>query len=353
MNNKKINIDYSALDDLNKNSFSMFKTFFKTSSVIFIPFFALIIIGLIIPNYAYILQFILIPIFLFSPFLGIYNYKKKYKNYIKNRDDIFAKFAQSNRFSFTPGSRSPDEIASVFSKGSSRAVSDMLSGKIGDFSFREGTFIFQTGSSDNPVTNYLEFMCIELPRKLPQIVINPKKAQALSDSYKKSQKISLEGDFDKYFDVYVPTNYERTALTILTPDVMAILIDKYTDIGIEIIDNKLYLFYQYDSSLHNMIKSGAINNIDKYLNSMKTLSIKKMFDSALGLLEQIGRQLSSADILDQDGTASSTVTSNGLTNNVRLKKTVLASIPVVALILIQFLPSIISFIQDVIYILTK
>ena len=54
-----------------------------------------------------------------------------------------------------------------------------------------------------------------------------------------TQKLSLEGDFDRYFSVYVPAKYERDALELLTPDVMVCLIDHGRQWDIEIVDDRL------------------------------------------------------------------------------------------------------------------
>lgn len=38
--------------------------------------------------------------------------------------------------------------------------------------------------------------------------------------------LSLEGDFDRYFTLYCPGDYERDALYVFTPDLLALLIDE-------------------------------------------------------------------------------------------------------------------------------
>lgn len=45
------------------------------------------------------------------------------------------------------------------------------------------------------------------------------------DTYDQSQRISLEGDFDNYFQLYAPAGLEHDALSLMTPDTMYILID--------------------------------------------------------------------------------------------------------------------------------
>ena len=54
--------------------------------------------------------------------------------------------------------------------------------------------------------------------------------------------LSLEGDFDKYFTLYAPREYERDALYVFTPDLMVLLIDRLASYDLEIVDNRLYTY---------------------------------------------------------------------------------------------------------------
>lgn len=88
-----------------------------------------------------------------------------------------------------------------------------------------------------------------LPRVLPNILLDSKKnnltgAGNLSQFVGGSQKLSLEGDFDSYFTLYTPADYERDTLYFLTPELMQLLIDEGRDYDIEIVGNKLKLYRQ-------------------------------------------------------------------------------------------------------------
>jgi hypothetical protein len=54
--------------------------------------------------------------------------------------------------------------------------------------------------------------------------------------------MSLEGDFDRWFHAYAPETYGKEALYVLTPDVMAALIDDAHGYDVEIIDDTLVFF---------------------------------------------------------------------------------------------------------------
>jgi hypothetical protein len=58
-------------------------------------------------------------------------------------------------------------------------------------------------------------------------------------SIDRSNRISLEGDFDKYFQVFAPNGYKSIALAVLTPDVMQTLVDESERFDVEIFGSHL------------------------------------------------------------------------------------------------------------------
>lgn len=83
------------------------------------------------------------------------------------------------------------------------------------------------------------FLEMRLPRALPHLMIDARSNGTLRSLLPGTQRLSLEGDFDRYFTAYVPQGYERDALQLLTPDVMVCLIDHGRQWDIEIIDDRL------------------------------------------------------------------------------------------------------------------
>lgn len=83
------------------------------------------------------------------------------------------------------------------------------------------------------------YMTTKLPRDLPHLMIDSLRNGSLRSVLPGTERMSLEGDFDRHFAVYAPTGYERDALELLTPDVMACLIDygRYWDV--EVVEDRL------------------------------------------------------------------------------------------------------------------
>lgn len=86
---------------------------------------------------------------------------------------------------------------------------------------------------------------VVLPQILPQIFIDAHANDRRHDQYllfDPSQRLSLEGDFDTYFQVFVPVNFQVLALTILTPDFMLALMNASEKYDVEIKYNNLRIF---------------------------------------------------------------------------------------------------------------
>ena len=121
--------------------------------------------------------------------------------------------------------------------------------------FEIGRYQYTIGSGKNSRTSYWRYACVQLERRLPHVLLDATDNNArvfgreqsdLPASFATSQTIKLEGDFNQYFTLYAPAGYDVDVRYILTPDLMAMLIDGAARYNIEIIDDKLY-FYVRDT----------------------------------------------------------------------------------------------------------
>ena len=83
----------------------------------------------------------------------------------------------------------------------------------------------------------------QLVRQLPHMVFDSKTARGsqFRHLYAGAQRISLEGGFDKYFDVYTPQTYAIDSLSFVTPEIMEKLIAA-RNYDIEIIGDRLLCY---------------------------------------------------------------------------------------------------------------
>lgn len=155
------------------------------------------------------------------------------------------KFATANRLWFVQELHDPSYQGVIFSEGYGRMVSTALV-------FPDGTEIgnyqYTTGAGKTQEVHYWGYVRIKLARRLPNMVLDAKKNNTfrkfsnLPESFNRGQILSLEGDFDKYFTLYAPKEYETDALYVFTPDVMATLIDAGASYDMEVVDDNLMLY---------------------------------------------------------------------------------------------------------------
>lgn len=90
------------------------------------------------------------------------------------------------------------------------------------------------------------YVAVTLPVPLPHLLLDATADDArggdLPASVGRGQRLSLEGDFDRSFRLFAPVEYERDALYLLTPDVMAALVDDAADFDVEMVDDTLVFF---------------------------------------------------------------------------------------------------------------
>lgn len=157
------------------------------------------------------------------------------------------RFARANGFSFSPADPDPGYPGAIFQVGDSRQATEhfrTVEGRFLDF----GNYQYTTGSGKNRTTRIWGFLAIELDRKLPHMVLDSKANNGLFGgtnlpaTFDKDQILSLEGDFEEYFTLYCPKEYERDALYVFTPDLMALLIDNAAPFDVEIIDAWMFVY---------------------------------------------------------------------------------------------------------------
>lgn len=155
------------------------------------------------------------------------------------------RFAKSNSLQFVHNKQDPDYAGMIFNEGHTRVVEAAF---ILPSGVEIGNYQYVTGSGKNRSTHHWAYVKVGLPRKLPHMVLDAKKNNLfgklsnLTDTFDSSQTLTLEGDFNDYFTLYAPKQYERDALYVFTPDVMARLIDSGSGFDMEVIDDELYIY---------------------------------------------------------------------------------------------------------------
>lgn len=156
-------------------------------------------------------------------------------------------FATTNSLTFSSSDSAPQYPGAIFSSGRSREARDHLRSTTGRF-LDYGNYRYVTGSGKNQSTHNWGFLAFQLDRSLPHMVLDSRANNGLfggtnlPSAFDKDQILSLEGDFDSHFTLYCPRAYERDALYVFTPDLMALLIDNAAPFDVEIVDKWMFVY---------------------------------------------------------------------------------------------------------------
>lgn len=158
-----------------------------------------------------------------------------------------SRFASANGLLFETDAGEPPYPGAIFQTGNSRTVPERLY-RLGERFIDFGNYRYTTGSGKNKSTHHWSYLAIKLDRMLPQMVLDAKANNFLGTNlpmtFSRNQILHLEGDFDRHFTLYCPREYERDALYVFTPDLMARLIDEAADFDVEIVDDWMLLYTQ-------------------------------------------------------------------------------------------------------------
>ena len=163
------------------------------------------------------------------------------------------RFAAANGMTFLPEIPGPPLPGMIFSVGSDRRAEDVVRGERPRF-VEFANHRYTTGSGKNRTTHRWGYVAIKLDVPLPHIVLDALGNNALFGasnlpaSFGREQRLGLEGDFDRYFALYCPAGYERDALYLFTPDIMARFIDNAAALDVEIVDDWLFLYTKRPAS---------------------------------------------------------------------------------------------------------
>lgn len=157
------------------------------------------------------------------------------------------KFAKANGMIFSPSDPNPHYPGAIFNIGDSRRALNHFRSAT-DRYLDIGNYSYSTGSGKSRSSHSWGFMALHLDRKLPNMVLDSKANNGLFGGtnlpaiFTKDQVLSLEGNFDEFFRLYCPKQYERDALYVFTPDLMALLIDNVAPFDVEIVDDWLFVY---------------------------------------------------------------------------------------------------------------
>lgn len=128
-----------------------------------------------------------------------------------------------------------------------RSATDYIDARHADVPFEVATRTFTVGNGQGALMYATTAARIPISAEAPSIMLTARNQQGALSSLprapRRAQRLTLEGNFSDVFDVSVPTGYERDALYLLTPDLMALLLDTSADLDLEIEVGTLHVYF--------------------------------------------------------------------------------------------------------------
>lgn len=208
-------------------------------------------------------------------------------------------FVQANGFYFVKELNNPGHSGLIFSVGDTRKASTLIIGNYKKHEFKVFNYSYVTGSGKNRSEHKKGVIMLKLPRKVPHVVFDSKAnnlwgLSSLEMAFAKSQRFTFEGDFNKHFDVYAPQHYGRDVLYFMTPELMALLIDKAGKYDIEAVDDDLFFYGPEFDYKQNALKN-IFNIIEtvggEFSENTQRYADERVGDKNLNLVSEEGRRL--------------------------------------------------------------
>ena len=98
------------------------------------------------------------------------------------------------------------------------------------------------------------FVRFDLPTFVPHLVVTGNRRSVLRAAglaIGSGRKLGGSIEFDSVFTLHCPADYERDALYIFTPDLLALLIDHAPGCDLELVDNSAYLYFSREPKIWN------------------------------------------------------------------------------------------------------
>jgi len=209
------------------------------------------------------------------------------------------KFATANHMTLLIDQLVPTDQYSgmIFDEGSSQRIDTAL--RLPN-NIEIGNYQYVTGSGKNQSVHIWGYAKVPLTRRLPQMVLDAKSNNIfaftnLPDSFR-GQEIVLEGDFNNYFTLYAPKEYDVDARYVFTPDVMAALIDYGSKYDMEVVDDQLFIYSKTAIALDDATTLQQLMQVvnvigSELIDQSRNYSDDRIGDSRANVVAEPGRKL--------------------------------------------------------------
>ncbi len=174
------------------------------------------------------------PMFIFISFVYIQAKEKFFKDYAKKINFVYQKNGDPKTCT-----------GSLFRLGHRRKMNHLLIGQISNHNTNIFNYAYTIGHGKHQHTYQFQVFEIDFNKPLPFFVLKEKEflfGTSIDIKTNNAKPITLEGDFNNFFNLEVEKEFEIELLQIFTPDLMHELCEKWKHLSIESVENRLYVY---------------------------------------------------------------------------------------------------------------
>jgi hypothetical protein len=128
-------------------------------------------------------------------------------------------------------------------------------------------FAYLSTLQDSSSWRAMDIAALETSKTFTPLHVFSKQQHGAYERPEQGQKLELEGDFNQYFEVVIPSGRQLEALEILTPDIMQIMLEHGKSCDFELYGNRVGII-AYQWSFYQP------NNMDHLINLAELLATK-------------------------------------------------------------------------------
>jgi hypothetical protein len=191
------------------------------------------------------------------------------------KDKMWEHFAAANNWQYDASAASLDNIPPSYNYGTDGGMSTVVMALINNIPMNIFSFTRLNEINGKGLPHDYTAVRVPLPAAVPHIVLfNDHTHMRVQTGFDQAQKVQLEGNFNSYFTMEIEAGTQVDALTIITPDVMQVMIADESHEDIEIAGRALYFVVASDKR--------------------DALTVKQLLTSAAALTPQIIENLNSS-----------------------------------------------------------
>lgn len=202
----------------------------------------------------------------------------------KIREEFMRQFAMKNHLVYVGIGDHNAMLGSIFKRGHSQEISNMVTGERGGYQLRFFFFYYTVGSGKHKQTYSYTVCEIKMKGVAPDIIIESRDDwdfQSYAGGHQK--EVLIESVFRDHFAVFAPEDFEIETLEIFTPDVLSELMDRAKKYNFEFIEDRLYVFRF--GEIEKRIELEAFLKLTEYLVNAVAPKVFRLSDDTLALKE--------------------------------------------------------------------